>query len=154
MQILTKQVNELKAYSLQTTSSIKRQFNTSTTDLSKFLKYQSKIATGSDDESQGLGDSDSEEDHSGTSDLDQIMDEDQFEDQEEHIEEPKMKPKVSLALNLNKKQSELDKSNNTVVPKLELKKAREIQSLIIKKINNDEKKKQGNLHKDEKYKKY
>jgi hypothetical protein len=40
------------------------------------------------------------------------------------------------------------------VPKLELKKAREIQSLIIKKINNDEKKKQGNLHKDEKYKKY
>jgi len=51
MQILTKQVNELKTYSCQTTSSQKRDFNTSSTDLSKFLKYQSKIAENSGDES-------------------------------------------------------------------------------------------------------
>lgn len=51
MQILTKQVNELKAYSCQTTSSQKRDFNSSSSDLSKFLKYQSKIAEHSDDES-------------------------------------------------------------------------------------------------------
>jgi len=66
-----------------------------------------------------------------------------------------MKPKISLALNLSKsKESELDKSCNAVIPRLDFKKAREIQSLIIKKINNDEKKKHGNMHKDEKYKKY
>ena len=35
-----------------------------------------------------------------------------------------------------------------VLPKLELKKAKEIQTLIIKKINNDEKKKANNNPKD------
>jgi hypothetical protein len=35
-------------YSCQTTSSQKRDFNTSATDLSKFLKYQAKIAEHSD----------------------------------------------------------------------------------------------------------
>ena len=39
------------------------------------------------------------------------------------------------------------------IPKLELSKAKEIQDLIVKKFTNDEKKKQGNTVKEEKYRK-
>lgn len=66
MQILTKQVNELKAYSLQSTNSQKRDINTSSSDLSKFLKYQSKIAENSGDESdpdENMGSSDENEEN-------------------------------------------------------------------------------------------
>ena len=40
-----------------------------------------------------------------------------------------------------------------LVPKLYLKRAKEIQNIIVKKINNDEKKKSGMLGKDERSKK-
>jgi hypothetical protein len=46
----------------------------------------------------------------------------------------------------------VEKPSKLALPKLELKKAKEIQTLIIKKINNDEKKKSNNHMKDEKWK--
>ena len=59
---------------------------------------------------------------------------------EEEKVEVKEKPKITLNLKMNmKKEESSEKSDkpSQVIPKLELKKAREIQSLIIKKINND-----------------
>ena len=74
------------------------------------------------------------------------------------LDEPETPPPVksNLSLNLNLKGMKVERGEekpekSKVVPKLELKKAKEIQTLIVKKINNDEKKKAGNNVKDEKY---
>jgi hypothetical protein len=57
MQILTRQVSELKQYSQQTTGSQKREMNSSS-DMSRYMKYQSKIAEQSGELSdEGEGDS-------------------------------------------------------------------------------------------------
>ena len=53
------------------------------------------------------------------------------------------------SLNVN---TGISSNKMAMIPKLELSKAKEIQELIVKKINNDEKKKAGTV-KEEKYKK-
>jgi hypothetical protein len=53
------------------------------------------------------------------------------------VEEKPKTGQFNLSLNLKKNESEKVERPSAVIPKLELKKAREIQSLIIKKINND-----------------
>lgn len=71
----------MRAYSCQSTGSQKRDFNTSSSDLSKYLKYQSKIAENSEDES--------DESHENCSDYSENSSEGSYPEEEE-VRVPKL----------------------------------------------------------------
>lgn len=116
--LLTKQINELKIISShQSTNSndYNRSSEKSSHDLSKFLNYQKKIVADEDSESEDYeGYSDSSGESSSDVDMEQSLGTSQ----------------ISASLKPKAPKLEMQK-----IPKLELSKAKEIQDLIVQKLN-------------------
>jgi hypothetical protein len=135
-------------------------------EMSRFLNYQKKIVDGDHDENNSGSfhsgsDNESELDEGESSSYGEEAPDHFDEDERDHNKTMQVQGKISVPkLNMTMKVENMNNLNSNamgthkmaMIPKLELSKAKEIQDLIVKKINNDEKKKAGTV-KEEKYKK-